>query len=397
MIRMLLKIVIVILSFLLVSYGMTIESTSSYTWDTVPVSIFKSDLKISQKVTDRLIIDGELKYFNFEQPEISGIRHLNTTFMSIRLGGFFINSKSTLFSSLHCGLNLFVPRKISSEIDAEIKYTIPFTSSLIFKYIQFSSSGWYTERILNAAALKNYIKSSGYSLGLSAAVAKRNEIGTNFRQEYLLPSGPILDSSLFIDRPYWDNIENDITRKITTNRINTFSAYWIVKVCDRLFTGYCFVWADAKDDRMTMTYDSAVTRYVMPPRIMHFYKYANYPYTTPNNEISHNLILTAPLSIKHLSVSIKTVFPLYSSKSVVVYPDTIDAAPHLNYSKFKSEYKQKNTAPFTFELKLAYPFSPRFSILTGYDYFSFPYISWGYLSYQKYCLHSIHLKMISAF
>ncbi len=383
--------------FLFVSYtaaGSKIEVSSSYSFDMLPTQISDNAITFEHSFSEKLLLKINSKYFFNFQPAHKGVKEHEASVISAD-AGLQIN-----FSGLVHTLE--VRGGVDQVIDQRLVPLGNVNAVLALgPDISLTTQGWYTGRITRAAVLLNNISSAGFLAELKRRLGPAGEMSISYRHEYFLPQDSLLDTALFEARPRG---LADSLNVLDKNVVQTFSAYAYSGVLSPLYLGYAFEWKNALDSKYMITGEEDVIQSggprgpggVVIPSVYPHMQYSNFPYAgtdVPLNRYAHNLIVSVPFSLGKLKVTGKTVFPFYSSQQKIDYDEYKDSFdPSIRYSP-EYKYTEKFTAPMSAEVGAELLLNENSRITCSYDYFSFPYESWGYFSSMRYYLNTFRMKI----
>ncbi|MDG5815911.1 hypothetical protein QA601_12540 [Chitinispirillales bacterium ANBcel5] len=389
------------------SYGLTdINFRTSYSRDFLPTEIYDTELKINHQFNYRFSLLGTLQYLKYTQPEHKGVADLDANVLSV-LGGIGMNVIPGIFCvDAQLGADVIPGSRTIPSGVIDLNYrSVPFTAGS-----DLSLSLYHTGRIVRADAILNEITNSGFTATIQK-IFNGGAAAFSYGQHYLVPEESMVDTTHLSERPrgIWNPYDTQL--KLETNLLQNASAY-IYKKVGGLYLGYSFAWEHSNHDRYMLTGESD-TLYTQEQSSQHRpggggpvvqalrkQSYSYYPYETPLHEIAHNIIISVPFSVSGFHITPKVEFPLYSSRRYNSYPEYLDGfnLEHSeNYLKYQSSYTQRFTAPMNFDVEVKFSPWSTAEMVVEYNYFSFPYKSWGYFSDQRYYLNTVRFLINTFF
>lgn len=372
--------------------GGAMSTGVAYRFDGVATRVWDVESGVSFSVRPNLDLGGTIQYLDATQEPIQNIKRLRGRIVSGMVDLTWRTLGDHLHLDLRGGIDGILDRQAMPRAECSLAVVLPVPPNPLFQNVKIAPVGWYRHRMPNGPAIKNRIASYGYSAELSTSITPKGGGAVNYQQEFLEPADPVLDTSFLGSWP--GGIPPDT---LARNRVNSFYAYLYRQVLKPLYIGYAFSFTDAEIDRRVRTYHEPVFRQpgeepARPGEGPHkgdIYKWAYYPYPTPQEMVAHLLSLTVNVASGHRVAWKATVaVPVYSRQKLRYLPEYIDHRDDVANYPYQDE---RFTGPLTMKATVSWNLTTNTGLELMYDYFGFPYRSWAYFTKDSYSLHTIAL------
>jgi hypothetical protein len=371
----------------------TAKAHVAHRFDGIATRVWEVKSGVAFSLKPNLALGGTIQYLDAVQEPIQNINRLQGRIVSTMADLSWMAQNNHLRLDLGAGIDVILDWKVKPRVECTLGVVLPVPPNPLFQNVKLTPVGWYRHRMPNGPAIKNRIASYGYSAELSSSLTPRGGAAVSFQQEFLEPADPVLDTSFL--GPWPGGVVPDTLQQ---NRISTFYAYLYRQILEPLYLGYAFSFTDAAIDRRVETYKEPVfDPHFSPanpgphggPHQGDIYKWAYYPYPTPQEMLAHLISVTVNGGLGTKTLWKATVaFPLYSRRKIRYLPEYIDHNDDLAYYPYQDE---TFTGPLTMNASLTWNLTTRMGLEIAYDYFGFPYESWAYFTDNSYSLHTITL------